>query len=75
MGAQLRYVAIPDDPSGEQVFAALLMTGGSRRSSDPGRGYDFDTLADDLASVMERLDLRDAVLVGHSMGAGEWCAI
>jgi pimeloyl-ACP methyl ester carboxylesterase len=44
---------------------------GHGRSSDPGRGYDYDTLADDLASVMERLNLRDAVLVGHSMGAGE----
>ena len=44
---------------------------GHGRSSDPGRGYDYDTLAGDLASVMERLDLRDAVLVGHSMGAGE----
>jgi non-heme chloroperoxidase len=41
------------------------------RSSDPGEGYDYDTLADDLASVLERLDLNDAILVGHSMGASE----
>src|SRR5262249_22029572 len=44
---------------------------GHGRSSDPGRGYDFDTLADDLAMVLDRLDLRDATLVGHSMGGGE----
>ncbi len=41
------------------------------RSSDPGRGYDIDTLADDVASVMNTLALEDAVLVGHSMGAAE----
>jgi pimeloyl-ACP methyl ester carboxylesterase len=41
------------------------------RSSDPGRGYDYDTLADDLATVLEHFDLRDAVLVGHSMGPAE----
>jgi non-heme chloroperoxidase len=41
------------------------------RSTDPGRGYDFDTLADDLAAVLERLDLRDVTLVGHSMGCAE----
>ena len=40
-------------------------------SDDPGRGYDADTLADDLAAVMEALDLREATLVGHSMGCGE----
>jgi len=44
---------------------------GHGRSSDPGRGYDPDTLADDLAAVMDQLDLREATLVGHSMGGGE----
>lgn len=44
---------------------------GHGRSSDPGRGYDFDTLADDVAAVLEALDLRDAILVGHSMGCNE----
>jgi non-heme chloroperoxidase len=44
---------------------------GHGRSSDPGRGYDFDTLADDLAAVIETLDLRGVTLVGHSMGCGE----
>jgi len=44
---------------------------GHGRSSDPGRGYDFDTLADDLAAVIDTLDLRNVTLVGHSMGCGE----
>jgi non-heme chloroperoxidase len=44
---------------------------GHGRSSDPDGGYDFDTLADDLAAVMDVLDLREATLVGHSMGTGE----
>jgi non-heme chloroperoxidase len=44
---------------------------GHGRSTDPGRGYDFDTLADDLAAVIEKLDLRDVTLVGHSMGCAE----
>ena len=44
---------------------------GHGRSSQPGGGYDIDGLADDLAALMERLDLRDAVLVGHSMGCCE----
>jgi pimeloyl-ACP methyl ester carboxylesterase len=44
---------------------------GHGRSSDPGRGYDIDTLADDLAAVLDALDLRDVTLVGHSMASGE----
>jgi non-heme chloroperoxidase len=44
---------------------------GHGRSEDPGRGYDYDTLADDLAALIERLDLRELILVGHSMGGGE----
>lgn len=44
---------------------------GYGRSSDPGCGYDYDSLADDLADVLEALDVRDAVLVGHSMGSAE----
>jgi non-heme chloroperoxidase len=43
---------------------------GHGRASDPGRGYDYDTMADDLAEVMEKFDLRDATLVGHSMSGG-----
>src|SRR5438045_3262490 len=44
---------------------------GHGRSDDPGRGYDYDTLADDLAALIERLNLHDVTLVGHSMGGGE----
>lgn len=44
---------------------------GHGRSSQPGRGYDYNTLADDLALLMEQLDLSDVALVSHSMGAGE----
>ena len=44
---------------------------GHGRSQDPGRGYDYDTLADDLASVLDALDLRGVTLVAHSMAGGE----
>lgn len=44
---------------------------GHGRSTDPGRGYDYDTLADDLATVIDQLDLHDVTLVGYSMGNGE----
>jgi non-heme chloroperoxidase len=39
--------------------------------SDPGDGYDYDKLAGDLDNVLTDLDLRDATLVGFSMGGGE----
>jgi non-heme chloroperoxidase len=41
------------------------------RSGDPGRGFDYDTLADDLATILEALDLRDVTLVAHSFASGE----
>jgi len=44
---------------------------GFGRSSQPWGGYDYDTLADDLAAVLEHTGARDAVLVGFSMGGGE----
>ena len=44
---------------------------GFGKSSKPWNGYDYDSLTDDLHAVMEQLDLRDAVLVGFSMGGGE----
>ena len=37
----------------------------------PRVGYDYDTLADDLAGLLDALDLRDVTLVGFSMGGGE----
>ncbi len=40
-------------------------------SSQPATGYDYDTFAADLHTLLEHLDLRDAVLAGHSMGTGE----
>jgi non-heme chloroperoxidase len=44
---------------------------GHGRSSQPWHGNDLDTFADDLAQLVEKLDLRDAVHVGHSTGGGE----
>jgi non-heme chloroperoxidase len=44
---------------------------GHGRSSQPWKGNDMDTYADDLATVVEALDLRNAVHVGHSTGGGE----
>lgn len=44
---------------------------GFGRSSQPWGGYDYDTLADDLAAVIQRTGAEDAVLVGFSMGGGE----
>jgi len=40
-------------------------------SSQPTSGYDYDTFAADLKTLMDRLDLDEATLVGHSMGTGE----
>lgn len=44
---------------------------GFGQSSSPGDGHDYDTMATDLAAILDELDLRDAVLVGFSMGGGE----
>jgi len=44
---------------------------GHGRSSQPWNGNDVDTYADDLAKVVEALDLKDAIHVGHSTGGGE----
>ncbi|WP_210633951.1 alpha/beta fold hydrolase [Streptomyces sp. GESEQ-13] len=69
-----------DGHSWEKQTAALLAAGyrvitydrrGFGQSSQPTTGYGYDTFAADLNTVMETLDLRDAVLVGFSMGTGE----
>ncbi|MCB5905885.1 alpha/beta fold hydrolase [Streptomyces pinistramenti] len=69
-----------DGNSWEGQVPALLAAGhrvitydrrGFGKSSQPATGYDYDTFAADLNTVMETLDLRDAVLVGFSMGTGE----
>jgi len=66
--------------SWERQVPALLQAGyrvitydrrGFGNSSRPASGYDYDTLTDDLHAIMTRLDLRNATLVGFSMGGGE----
>ncbi|MFP8959559.1 alpha/beta fold hydrolase [Streptomyces nanhaiensis] len=44
---------------------------GFGQSSKAGTGYDYDTFAADLNTLLETLDLRDVILVGFSMGTGE----
>ncbi len=44
---------------------------GHGRSDQPSEGNEMDTYADDLAALFEELDLKDAVMVGHSTGSGE----
>ena len=44
---------------------------GHGRSSQPWNGNDMDTYADDLQQLFEALDLKDAIMVGHSTGGGE----
>ncbi len=44
---------------------------GHGRSSQPWNGNDMDTYADDLAMLVETLDLKNAIHVGHSTGGGE----
>ncbi|MFE6710647.1 alpha/beta fold hydrolase [Streptomyces sp. NPDC057695] len=69
-----------DGHSWERQTAALLDAGyrvitydrrGFGQSSQPATGYDYDTFAADLNTVLETLDLNDTVLVGFSMGTGE----
>jgi non-heme chloroperoxidase len=44
---------------------------GFGKSGQPTSGFDYDTFAADLNALMEKLDLYDVTLVGHSMGTGE----
>lgn len=44
---------------------------GHGRSTQSAQGNDMDTYADDLAAVLDTLDVKDATLVGHSTGGGE----
>src|SRR3954463_4322561 len=69
-----------DGNSWERQERALLAAGyrcitydrrGFGQSSQPTTGYDYDTFAADLNTLMETLDLHGAVLVGFSMGTGE----
>jgi non-heme chloroperoxidase len=69
-----------DGHSWEKQSAALLKAGyrvisydrrGFGRSSQPTTGYDYDTFAADLKTLLDTLDLNNVVLVGFSMGTGE----
>jgi len=69
-----------DGHSWEKQEAALLAAGhrvitydrrGFGASSRPSVGYDYDTLAADLAALLDQLDLRDTVLAGFCAGTGE----
>ncbi|MEU8244581.1 alpha/beta hydrolase [Actinoplanes missouriensis] len=69
-----------DSESWEKQTRVLLAAGhrvirydrrGFGRSSRPAGGYDYDALAGDLATLLERLNASDAVLVGASVGTGE----
>jgi len=69
-----------DGSSWEKQTAALLAAGyrvitydrrGFGKSSKPTEGYDYDTFAADLNTLLTTLDLNDVVLVGFSMGTGE----
>lgn len=44
---------------------------GFGRSGQPWDGFDYDTLADDLAAVIDGMEIQDAAIVGFSMGGGE----
>ena len=66
--------------SWENQVPALLSAGhrviaydrrGFGQSSQPWGGYDYDTFASDLDSLLQQLDVKDATLVGFSMGGGE----
>ena len=56
--------------AGQGLRCVAYDSRGHGRSSDPGQGYDYDTLAGDLAAMIEQLNLREVTLVGHSMGCG-----
>ncbi len=76
----LAHGYLADGHSWEKQEAALLSAGyrvitydrrGGGASSRPSTGYDYGTLASDLSMLIDRLDLRDAVLAGCSSGTGE----
>src|SRR5262245_52348932 len=81
-GTPIVFVAAWALPSGMWDYQMTALAGegfrcvaydrrGHGRSSQPGAGYDYDTLADDLAAVLDALDLRGVTLVGMSMAGGE----
>ena len=63
------YQAVPLAEAGFRVITYDRR--GFGRSDQPRSGYDYDTLSDDLKSVMDAMEVKDATLVGFSMGGGE----
>jgi non-heme chloroperoxidase len=68
-GAMWEYQMVPFSSQGLRCIS--LDRRGHGRSDDPGHGYDMDTLADDLATLIAHLNLREVTLVGQSMGCTE----
>jgi non-heme chloroperoxidase len=61
----------------DRGFRCVALDRGHGRSEAPSFGYDLDTLADDVAAVIEQKSLKDVILVAHSMGSAEavrYCA-
>lgn len=57
---------------GQQGFRVIAHDRrGHGRSDQPWTGNNMDQYADDLAELMDKLDLKDAVMIGHSTGGGE----
>lgn len=68
-GASWDHQAVPLVEAGHRVITYDRR--GFGRSGQPWGGYDYDTLADDLAAVIDGLSLQDAAIYGFSMGGGE----
>jgi non-heme chloroperoxidase len=65
-------VELPDSGVGRRGLRCITYDRrGHGRSDCPSTGYDLDTLADDLASVVEQHELQGITLVGHSIGCRE----
>jgi len=68
-GAMWEYQMLPMSDQGLRCIAYDRR--GHGRSDDPGFGYQFDTLSDNLAAVLAHLDLKGVTLVGNSTGCCE----
>jgi pimeloyl-ACP methyl ester carboxylesterase len=67
--ATRRYVLQGSRLLAREGFRLVSYDARAHGESDPGDGYEYSDLADDLVSVLEERDIESAVLVGHSMGA------
>jgi pimeloyl-ACP methyl ester carboxylesterase len=72
----LQNAVLARSPGVTVIFRSLVSAVGPSRSSPPRStqvvdGHDMDHYADDLRAVVEHLDLKDAIHVGHSTGGGE----